>query len=80
MTENNVFAFDHHHQVEKLIEVVGSLDQCKKLGFVVTDEQGILNLSAAGLGFLLYIVTGYASTLPEAFAAGWQAAMDLAKD
>lgn len=76
MTQNNVFTFDHMRQIEKLVEAAGSLDKCKELSFIHVDEQGVQSLSPVGLGFLLYVATGHASTMAEAFAAGWQAAAD----
>lgn len=44
MTQDNIFAFDHLRQVEKLKEIVGSLDEYKRLGFVHVDgqERGLL--------------------------------------
>lgn len=72
----DILAFDHLRQLEKLKEIVGGLDECKRLGFIHVDGQGVQGLSAAGMGFLLYVATGSASTLAEAFAAGWQAASD----
>lgn len=80
MTQDNIFAFDHLRQVEKLIESVGSIDECKRLGFVHVDEQGVQSLSAVGMGYLLYIASGHVSTLAESFAAGWQAATDESED
>lgn len=72
----DILAFDHLRQLEKLKEIVGGLDECKRLGFIHVDGQGVQDLSAAGMGFLLYVATGSASTLAEAFAAGWQTAAD----
>lgn len=71
MTQD-ILAFDHLRQLEKLKEFVGGLEECKRLGFVHVDEQGIQSMSPVGLGFLLYVVAGEIKTLPEAFAAGWQ--------
>ena len=79
MTQD-VLNFDHLRQLDKLKETVGGLDECKRLGFVHIDEQGIQSLSPAGLGFLLFVVAGDVKTLPEAFAAGWQSAIDHETD
>lgn len=75
MTQD-VLNFDHLRQLDKLKEIVGGLEECKRLGFVHIDEQGIQSLSPVGLGFLIFVVAGDVKTLPEAFAAGWQAATD----
>ena len=72
MTQD-VLAFDHLRQLDKLKEIVGGLDECKRLGFVHVDGQGIQSLSTVGLGFLIYVVASDVKTLPEAFASGWQA-------
>ncbi|PJB72104.1 MAG: hypothetical protein CO093_03725 [Alphaproteobacteria bacterium CG_4_9_14_3_um_filter_47_13] len=72
MTQD-VLSLDHLRQLDKLKEIVGGLDECKRLGFVHIDGQGVQSLSPVGLGFLLFIVAGEVKTPPEAFAAGWQA-------
>lgn len=69
----DILAFDHLRQLDTLKEIVGGLDECKRLGFVHVDGQGVQSLSPVGLGFLIYVVAGEIKTLPEAFAAGWQA-------
>ena len=79
MTQD-VLNFDHLRQLDKLKETVGGLDECKRLGFVHIDEQGVQSLSPVGLGFLLFVVAGDVKTLPEAFAAGWQGAIDHETD
>ena len=79
MTQD-VLNFDHLRQLDKLKETVGGLDECKRLGFVHIDEQGVQSLSPVGLGFLLFVVAGDVKTLPEAFAAGWQAAINHETD
>jgi hypothetical protein len=75
MTQD-VLNFDHLRQLDTLKETVGGLEECKRLGFVHIDEQGLQSLSPVGLGFLLFIVASDVKTLPEAFAAGWQASID----
>lgn len=56
MANENIFAFDSIRQLEKLKDLLGGLDECKQLGFIHVDEQGIQSLSTAGLGFLLCVV------------------------
>lgn len=80
MTEENVFSFDHVRQIEKLKELVGGLDECKRLGFIFTDEDGIQEMSVAGMGFLLSVVAKNVKTVAEAFAAGYQIAHDEMDD
>lgn len=41
MTEQNIFSFDHLQQIERLKQLVGGLDECKRLGFIHVDEQGV---------------------------------------
>lgn len=72
MTQD-ILAFDHLRHLNTLKEIIDGLDKCKRLGFIHVDGQGVQSLSPVGLGFLLYIVAGDVKTLPEAFAAGWQA-------
>lgn len=76
----NIFAFDSVRQIERLKETVGGLDECKRLGFLHIDEQGIQSLSTAGMGFLLYVVANDVTTLAEAFAAGRMTAIDEIED
>lgn len=70
----DVLNFEHLNQLEKLKSIVGSIQECKRLGYVHTDELGIDSLSTAGMAFLLYVVAAEVTTLAEAFAAGWLAA------
>ena len=76
MTEQNIFSFEHLRQIEHLKEIVGGIDECKRLGFIHVDGQGVQSLSTAGMGFLLYVVAPNITSLAEAFAAGRQAALD----
>jgi len=48
--------------------------ECKRLGFVYEDEQGVLSLSFAGLGYLLLVRAQNVTSPAEAFAAGYQCA------
>lgn len=77
---DNIFAFDSVRQIERLKETVGGLEECKRLGFIHVDEQGVQSLSTAGMGFLLYVVAKDVTTLAEAFAAGRMTAFDEIED
>lgn len=79
MTQD-ILAFDHLRQLDKLKEAVGGFDECKRLGFIHVDEQGVQSLSAAGMGFLLYVIAKDVTSLAEAFAAGRLAAFDEIED
>jgi hypothetical protein len=72
----NTFDINSVRQIEALKQAVGSLDECKRLGFIFEDQQGIMSLSVAGLGFLLYVDARGIANIPEAFAAGYTCARD----
>jgi hypothetical protein len=72
----NTFDIETARQIELLAKEVGGLDECKRLGFIFEDKQGIMSLSVTGFGYFLYVRTGAATTLAEAFAAGYQCAHD----
>ena len=80
MTDNNIFDFNSLPQIERLKDLLGGLDECKRLGFIHVDEQEIQSLSTAGMGFLLYVVARNVTSLAEAFAAGRIAAYDEIED
>jgi hypothetical protein len=69
---NNVFDIETHRTLEALIQELGGLDECKRLGFVFEDENRIMSLSVAGMGYLLFVKTVGVNSLAEAFAAGYQ--------
>ena len=75
MTEN-AFDIEHVRQIDALAESLGGLAECKRLGFVVADEPGIMGLTAAGLGYLLYVRARGITRVAEAFAAGYECASD----
>ena len=75
MTESNTFDFETGPQIEALSKSLGGIDECKRLGFVCEDEQGIVSLSAAGLGYLLYVQARGITSTAEAFAAGRECAL-----
>jgi hypothetical protein len=39
-------------QIKTLSKSLGGLIECKRLGFVYEDDNGVLSLSSAGLGYL----------------------------
>ncbi len=69
---DNVFDIGSHRPLEALIRELGSLAECKRLGFVFEDENKIMSLSVAGLGYLLFVKAADVNTVAEAFAAGYQ--------
>jgi hypothetical protein len=74
---NNVFEIDTLRPLNKLVSLLGSLEECKRLGFVFEDEHKIMSLSHAGMGYLLFVEAAGVTELAEAFAAGYQCACDL---
>jgi len=73
----NTFSIDTVRQVEKLAKSLGGLDECRRLGFVVEDKQGIISLTPVGFGYLTYVEARELKSLAEAFAAGFECAWDL---
>ncbi|HRK98756.1 MAG TPA: hypothetical protein PLE43_09835 [Alphaproteobacteria bacterium] len=80
MTHENVFSFDSLPQIEKLKSLLCGIDECKRLGFIYIDEQGIQSLSTAGMAYLLYVVGKDITSLAEAFALGRMTALDEVED
>ena len=76
MSEQNVFDFHSLKHIDRLQELVGGLDECKRLGFIFIDEKGIQSISMAGMGYILYVVARDVTSLAEAFAAGRIAAFE----
>ena len=76
MTGNNAFDFETMRHLDVLAKSLGGLDECKRLGFVHEDKQGVMSVSAAGLGYLLYVRARGITSLAEAFAAGREYALD----
>jgi hypothetical protein len=72
----NTFDIESVCQIESLAESVGGLAECKRLGFISEDERGIMSLSVAGLGYLLFVKARDVTSLAEAFAGGYQCAHD----
>jgi hypothetical protein len=70
---DNVFDIGSHRPLESLIKELGGLDECRRLGFVFEDENKIMSLSTAGLGYLLFVkardITDVAKRSPQAISA-----------
>lgn len=71
---DNAFDIESVRQIEALTKALGSLEECKRLGFIFHDQQGVMSLSVAGLGYLLSVEAGGITSLAEAFAAGYECA------
>lgn len=76
---NNTFDIESVRQIESLAKSLGGLKECKRLGFIYEDDQGIISLSVAGLGYLLFVKASGVTSLAEAFAAGYQCAHEETK-
>ena len=76
----NTFDIDSVRQIEALAKSLGGLAECKRLGFIFEDAQGVMSLSTAGLGYLLYVKARGITSLAEAFAAGYECAHDEIED
>jgi len=75
----NAFDIESVRQIEALVKSLGGLAECKRLGFIFEDGQGVMSLSVAGLGYLLYVEARGVASLAEAFAEGYQCARDEIK-
>jgi hypothetical protein len=75
----NIFDIESVRQIEALEKSVGGLVECKRLGFIFEDAQGIMSLSTAGLGYLLSVQARGITSLAEAFAAGYECAYEEIK-
>ena len=73
---DNVFDIGTLRPLEALIRQLGGLDECKRLGFVCEDENKIMSLSTAGLGYLLFVKAADITGVAEAFAAGYRCAAE----
>jgi hypothetical protein len=73
---DNVFEMGTHRPLQALIRELGGLDECKRLGFVFGDENKIISLSTAGMGYLLFVKAAGITGVAEAFAAGYQCAAE----
>ena len=73
---DNVFDMGTLRPLEALIRELGGLDECRRLGFVFEDENKIMSLSHAGMGYLISVKAAGVTGLAEAFAAGYQCAAE----
>jgi hypothetical protein len=69
---DNVFDMTTLRPLEALIGELGGLDECRRLGFVFEDENKIMSLSHAGMGYLCFVKAAGITGVAEAFAAGYQ--------
>ena len=73
----NVYDFETGRALEGLVRLLGSLDECKRFGFVFEEENKVMSLSHAGMGYLLFVEAAGVRSLAEAFAAGYQCAAEF---
>ncbi len=76
MTGHNTIDFETGKTVKALVSHLGSLAECQRLGFVFENEIGIMSPSAAGVAYLIFVVARDITDPAEAFAAGYQAALE----
>jgi hypothetical protein len=72
---DNVFDMGTLRPLEALIRELGGLDECRRLGFVFEDEDGIMSLSFAGMGYLIFVKAAGVTGVAEA-SAGYQCAAE----
>jgi hypothetical protein len=73
---DNVFDMGTLRPLEALIKELGGLDECRRLGFVFEDENKIMSLSHAGMGYLCFVKAAGITGVAEAFASGYQCGAD----
>jgi hypothetical protein len=73
---DNVFDMGTLRPLEALIRELGGLDECRRLGFVFEDENKIMSLSHAGMGYLCFVKAAGITGVAEAFASGYQCGAD----
>ena len=76
----NIFDIESVRPIEALAECLGGIAECKRLGFIFEDGDGVMSLSPAGLGYLLFVNAPGITSPAEAFAAGYQCAKDESQD
>ena len=76
----NIYDIGSVRQLEVLVKELGGVEECKRLGFIYEDKQGVMSLSASGLGYLLFVKASDVTSLAEAFAAGREFAFDEIED
>jgi hypothetical protein len=74
---DNVFDIGTHRPLDTLIRELGELEECRRLGFVFEEENRIMSLSQAGIGYLLFVKAAGVTGVAEAFAAGYQCAAEF---
>lgn len=72
--DSNTYDFETMRQIEILTKELGTISECKRLGFVFEDDRSIIRLSVSGLGYLLFVNASEVKNPAEAFAAGYQCA------
>jgi hypothetical protein len=75
MSDSNVYDIDYHPQIAKLERQLGRAE-CMRLGYLMEDDEGIVRVTVAGYGYLLYTGCLDIRTVAEAFAAGYQCARE----
>lgn len=75
MTKSNAYDIETVRQIEVLAKSLGGIAECKRLGFIYQNDDGVMSLSSAGLGYLLYVHARGITSLAEAFAAGRECAL-----
>jgi hypothetical protein len=73
---DNVFDIGTHRPLEALLRELGGLHECRRLGFVFEDENKIMSLSHAGMGYLCFVKAAGITGVAEAYAAGYQCAAE----
>ncbi|MDI7776603.1 hypothetical protein [Asticcacaulis sp. EMRT-3] len=76
MRDSNTIDFETGKSLNALVRRLGSLAECQRLGFVFEDEKGIMSPSAAGVAYLIFVVARDITDPAEAFASGYQAALE----
>lgn len=71
MSKSNVYDFESRPQIEALEKLLGRAE-CVRLGFLFEDDDGVVRLTVAGFGYLLYVGALEITSVAEAFAAGYQ--------
>ena len=73
----NAIDFETGKTLNALVQRLGGLDECLRLGFIYQDKKGVMSPSAAGAAYLAYLTTRDIADPAEAFAAGYEAACEL---
>ena len=74
--DSTPIAFENMHQIEALRQRLGDAE-CRRLGFIATDERGVDVITVAGFGFLIFQAYERSQTAAEIFAAGYQCAAEF---